>query len=390
MSQPSVGHVVRDYLPRSQTFVYTQLRFLRDVRPLVFAGRVSNRGEFPFEPVIELAGPTSAPQRARRRLRARRHGWSSAFEDGLATAVPAHDCSALHAHFGPTGCLAIDVAADAGIPLITTFYGYDLALAEQQPEWAPRYEELFARGDAFICEGPAMAAHLARIGCPPERISIVRIGFDVEEFPFRERRPTRPLRVVQVGRLVEKKGFDVTLRAYALARRHLGASELLLVGDGPERPRLEALAQDIGVAGDVRFLGSLDHAAYRRVLADAHIGVQPSRTAADGDTEGGAPTVLLEMQASGLPVVATRHADIPAVVPHPAGLVAEEDERGVADALVALAGAGSDCWAEIGREGRAFVAAHHAGDRIAAGLTAVYAQVLGASPAPAGEVTVLC
>ena len=139
---------------------------------------------------------------------------------------------------------------------------------------------------------------------------------------------------MQAARFVAKKGVDLSIRAFAEARPHLGPSELRLFGEGPDRGALVALAQALGVGDSVRFMGLIPPAAYAGELASAHIGIQPSRVASNGDTEGGAPTVLLEFQAAGVPVVATRHADIPAVVASADEFVAENDAAGLADALV--------------------------------------------------------
>ena len=175
-----------------------------------------------------------------------------------------------------------------------------------------------------------MADTLAGIGCPHKKIRLVRIGLDLDYFPFAQRARGRPLVIVQAARLVEKKGVDLSIRAFAAARADLGESELWIVGDGPERSSLEALATELAVADSVRFVGELSHGRYRELIGEAQICLQPSRTAADGDTEGGAPTVLIELQAAGLLVVATRHADIPYVVPRDDQLADEEDVPGIA------------------------------------------------------------
>jgi glycosyltransferase involved in cell wall biosynthesis len=97
--------------------------------------------------------------------------------------------------------------------------------------------------------------------------------------PTRPQRPAlgeRPV-VGFAGRLVSKKGVDVLLRAMAELRRALPAARLLLAGDGPERPRLEALARALGIGGAVDFLGHLDHAALEGALAPAWVQAVPSR-----------------------------------------------------------------------------------------------------------------
>jgi colanic acid/amylovoran biosynthesis glycosyltransferase len=219
-----------------------------------------------------------------------------------------------------------------------------------------------------------MAGTLRNLGCPSEKIRVVRIGLDLDYFPFVPRTRTKPFVVVQTARLVEKKGADLSIRAFAGAREQLGSSELWIVGDGPERHALEALVTELGVNGSVRFIGEVSHERYRELIAQAHLCLQPSRTASDGDTEGGAPTVLIEMQAAGLPVVATQHADIPQVVPHSDQLAREEDVSGLMDALIRVAQLSDDSWRDRAEEARTFVEENHDARMIARQIERLYAE----------------
>lgn len=368
---PVVGHVVREWLPGSATFIHTTVRHQQRVRPVVLAGEVTRLAEFPAE-VVELGSPgTRAGRWLERRLAARR-GLTEPWQRRLARAASSEGCSVLHAHFGTVGFRAAPAAQELGMPLVTTFYGFDLAMPQREPGWAENYRQLFACGSAYVVEGPHMARTLEGLGAPVERVHVVRIGLDLELFPFAPRAPARPLILLQAARLVPKKGVDVSIRAFAAARERLGPAELWVAGDGPERPALESLATRLGVGGKVRFLGALNYADYQAVVRQAHVCLQPSRTAADGDTEGGAPTVLLEMQASGVPVVATRHADIPFVVARPEELTEEEDADGLATQLVRLAGLSAPEWRLRAAASRALVEREHDARRQAARIEAVY------------------
>jgi colanic acid/amylovoran biosynthesis glycosyltransferase len=181
---------------------------------------------------------------------------------------------------------------------------------------------------------------------------------------------------MQAARFVEKKGVDLSIRAFAAAQTRLGPSELWLVGDGESRRELEMLADRVGVASKVRFLGMISHEDYRLVLPRVHVCLQPSRTASDGDSEGGAPTVLLEMQARGIPLVTTRHADIPFVVPPGTELVDEGDVDGLADALVHLSSASEDEWSKAAERGRTLVAANHDARKVAEQIEGLYKEAL--------------
>ena len=338
----------------------------------MLAARTENVAEFPVDELHRLGRPGSLALRGAGRLWAGAHGFRRTYDQRLADTARRAGCALLHAHFGWAGCAALPASRRLGIPLVATFYGHDLSDARGLD-----YPRLLQEGAAFVCEGPAMRAHLAGLGCPPAKIRTVRIGLDLARFPFAPPVRSRPLVVLQACRFVEKKGVDLSLRAFAAARPRLGESELWLVGDGELRSDLESLADRLGISSAVRFLGMLSHDAYRDAARAAHICLQPSRVAPSGDTEGGAPTVLLEMQAMGVPVVSTRHADIPFVVAEPARLVEEEDVEGLANELVRLSTVGEAEWAAIAAGGRAFVEAHHDAHVVAAELEDVYGEVLG-------------
>lgn len=227
-----------------------------------------------------------------------------------------------------------------------------------------------------------MANHLHEVGCPREKVRIVRIGIDLDRLPFEVPRRSEPFIVLQCARLVEKKGVDLSIRAFAAARSELPTrSELWVVGDGELRGECEALAGELGVAADVRMFGEVSHGSYRKLARQAHVCLQPSRTAADGDSEGGAPTVILEMQAMGVPVVATRHADIPWVVPDPEALTAEEDVDGLGAALVNVASIGDSAYRERTECARAFVTRKHDARIVARDLAGVYRESIAISDA---------
>lgn len=367
----SVGHFIHTYLGRSATFIHTFIRFQRRFQPVVFAKSLEHLDEFPLDSVTCLFPELPLYRRVFRYFpQARDPFWQFMLARGLKR----HDCILLHAHYGWNGRRVLDVAARVKIPLVTTFYGRDLA-----PDLAARhdYEPLFSRGALFFCEGPAMARSLEGLGCPPDKVRVVKIGIDLECFPFRPRPRSEPLIILQIARFVEKKGVDLSIRAYAAARPHLGPSELWLIGDGVLGAELKSRSESLGISSSTRFFGMLSHAECQQMIDRAHVCIQPSRTAANGDTEGGAPTVLIEMQAAGIPVVATKHADIPAVVAEPEALVDEEDVAGLAEQLTRLARLPEDEWSALALKGRRLVEREHDARRVAERVYTLYSEALG-------------
>ncbi len=152
-----------------------------------------------------------------------------------------------------------------------------------------------------------VAAEITAVGRRPV---LVRHGVDLSRFSPTDPTDQRPVRLLAVGRLVEKKGFDVLLDAVA---RIEGDVRLDLVGDGVLRDELAAQVDRLGLAGRVRLLGRLTHATLPALYAAADLVVVPSVVDRAGDRDG-LPNVVLEAMASARPVVATTVAAIATAV----------------------------------------------------------------------------
>jgi len=146
-------------------------------------------------------------------------------------------------------------------------------------------------------------------------------------------RPPVPL-VLGIGRLVEKKGFEYLLNAVALLMKRGLSFRCMLIGDGPEGARLEALAEHLNLDGIVEFAGALSNDRVREYLAPPNLLVAPSVYASDGERDG-IPTVLVEAMACGVPVVSTRVSGIPELISNEENglLVPERDGVALADAI---------------------------------------------------------
>lgn len=265
------------------------------------------------------------------------------------------------AHYGRWGrfaCALRDLGLIEG-PVATVFHGKDMsAYLKRRPN---AYAPLFAKGDLFLPISQLWRDKLLSLGAPPEKTLIHRMGVDSETFTLRPRAlaPGETVRLISVGRFVEKKGFDDAIAAFAEAIRAPGAppASLTMIGGGALKPRCEQMARDLGLGAAVRFTGLAPHAQVAAELDRAHLFVLPSKTARDGDMEG-VPVALMEAQAMGLPVLSTRHSGIPELVEHEVTglLCAEGDRAGLAANMAALMAA-PERWAAMGQAGAARVRA---------------------------------
>jgi glycosyltransferase involved in cell wall biosynthesis len=194
---------------------------------------------------------------------------------------------------------------------------------------------------------------LVDLGCAPEKIVIQRTGIPLEEFPFHER--TVPnngeWRFVQAGRLIEKKGLPVTLRAFSTFSKQHPIATLTIAGEGPLLAELQNLAHELRVAERVSFTGFVSQEQLRDIYYRSHIFLHPSQTGRDGNQEG-IPNAMLEAMASGLPVFATQHGGIPEAIESGVNgvLVPEHDDQELARALLNAA-QDADFLSRIGHAG---------------------------------------
>lgn len=156
-------------------------------------------------------------------------------------------------------------------------------------------------------------------------VSLIPHGVDLQRFCSRSLPSDAPLRLLAVGRLVEKKGFDVLIRAAAQLSFPF---HLNIIGEGPEQEKLHAAVRATGLTNQVTFCGARTHDELPHDYAQAHIVVVPSIEDTTGDRDG-LPNVILEALASGRPVVASDIGAISSAITHqknglliPAGNVA--------------------------------------------------------------------
>lgn len=250
-----------------------------------------------------------------------------------------HPPDILHAHFGPTGCLYLPLAKKLKRPLVVTFYGFDYRkLLHQRPVFRKKYRELFAGAARVIAASPLWQAELERMGCPPEKIALVRPSPDLERFPFAPRtKPAGRLHLVQVATFTPKKGHLVTLEAVRYALPDCPGLHLTLAGERYDAALSRQVWEYIGqhkLESSVAWLDTVEHGKMPAFLAGFDAFIHPSQRTPDGDHEA-VCVVLLEAQATGLPVLATRHCDFPDQVRHgETGLLVEEgDAQALADAV---------------------------------------------------------
>lgn len=247
-----------------------------------------------------------------------------------------------HSHFGwKANAPALYVGALVEIPTTVTVHAADIFMPH-----ANLGDRLRAMG-AVVTVCQSNVPHVTALGVAPERVHVVACGVDTgvsEPAP-----PADPGRLVSVGRLVPKKGFDLLLDAFASVVRVRPGATLRIIGDGPLREELEAQASRLGLGKSVSFLGSMAHEQVLREVDEAAAYVLACRRLPDGDSDA-MPVAIREAMVRARPVVSTDVAGIPESVDETVGwVVPQNDPLAMAQALADVTGDAD----EARRRGRA-------------------------------------
>ncbi len=216
----------------------------------------------------------------------------------------------IHAQFGNVGRRALWLAKKTGAKLIVSFYGVDLAYFPNKNHTF--YNELFQAVTYIIALSIDMKQVLIRLGCPEEKIKIVHVGIDCNKFSYKKRPLHKPFRFICLARFIMKKGVPYTVLAMAKVVKKYPNTQLHLVGDGPLLPTIKRYIKEYNLQNNVTIIDNINTRNPREIavqeLYNAHALILFSTQCIDDYSA--TPLVVIEAQASGIPVITS---DDPAV-----------------------------------------------------------------------------
>ncbi len=320
-----VIHCVETWLPITCIWLYNQIKFLPDnVENYIVCQSTQNLDFFKLQNIFSLENLSlwvkySNKLQCKLGLKNSLQNHLSLLDNVIRTINP----DILHSHFGHLGWTNSSLAKKKGLKHIVNFYGADVNyLPMKDPRWLKRYHEMATMVDQVLCEGPHMAKDIEALGIPAELIKIHRLGIDLNKIRFEPRHYEKggKIHFLIIGTFREKKGIPYALDALGLFSKTNDNFEVTIIGDVglqrdlPEKEKILDKIKQWKLENKVRLLGFQPHDVVMKEVYRHHIFISPSVTAADGDTEGGAPVSIIEMAASGMPIVSTIHCDIPYVL----------------------------------------------------------------------------
>ncbi|WDH79818.1 glycosyltransferase [Microbacterium esteraromaticum] len=290
----------------------------------------------------------------------------------------------IHQHFAYGARAAVSAAKRARRPLAVTVHGGDAfvpltplrerGLRARPALFAMQREvrAVYRRADLILAVSEYIAGIAVQGGADPARVRVHYQGIDTDVFtPPEEPMTASVRRVLFVGRLVDAKGvFDLLEASAALVEEQ--PHELVFVGDGPARTRLESAAQ---ASPHIRVAGSLPSSEVRDLLRTAHALVLPTRL--NGRAREAAGLVLLEAQACGVPVIAYDSGGTAEMmnVGETGWLAPEGDVESLQARLSESLSQTASSRADMGRRARAFVVEHRSLTASARQLSAIYEEI---------------
>jgi glycosyltransferase involved in cell wall biosynthesis len=319
--------------------IYRQITALRRCAPVVIAQKREQIERFPFDAVQLVPKPATHFLRRFWFRQVRDMPWqvSDAELRALVAVLQKTDARLLHIYFGQIAVHLLPLIRAWKKPSIVSFHGADVTVEMNKPAYREATREMLESVNLVLVRSESLRRAVINLGCDPKKIELQRTGIPSEEFSFRERSFPQDgeWRLVQAGRLIEKKGLPVTLSAFAVFLDRYPNATLTIAGEGPLLDELQKLTRELNIEERVSFTGFISQEQLREIYYRSHIFLHPSQTGRDGNQEG-VPNSMLEAMASGLPVFATEHGGIPEAIENAVSgvLVPEHDHEALSRALL--------------------------------------------------------
>lgn len=282
-------------LPTSNTFVAAQGNNLSRFEPVYIGLRDDKQGQALINghPVCIQSDLEPFPKVSRLLLDA-----CQKLTPKWAIALRAQQASIIHAHFGKGGYYCTPIAKKLDLPMITSFHGSDITQNDKFSYNSRHRNVTFSHSSKIIAVSKFVKRKLLARGCPEHKIIQHYIGIDTDFFSPSTQKFAQPT-ILFVGRLIEQKGCQYLIEAMQIINKVLPEARLIVAGYGGYKTKLQALAQ---ASQTITFVGAQNRTQVKELMSKAWVTCLPSIVMPRGNEEG-MPTVCIESQAVGTPLV---------------------------------------------------------------------------------------
>lgn len=227
-----------------------------------------------------------------------------------------NDIKLVFVEFGTTGVEIFELCKETNVPLVIVFHGYDAHHVAFSPKNDSRYQGLFEYASKIICVSKDIQKTLVKYGAPTEKLVYLPCAFDMERYIYTDHSKNKPV-FLSVGRFAETKSPHLTILAFNEVLKEIPHARLRMIGKDGGGELFEAchiLVKALRIEDKVNFLGIKTPEQVYEEMKNARVFVQHSVTTPLNEDKEGTPVSVMEAMASGLPIVATRHAGIAEII----------------------------------------------------------------------------
>jgi len=331
--KPTCIQYISTYLPITEYWIYNLLSNMEFYTPLILSRNTTNLSQFSIGNIVSLS-QVNLPTRLFNYSYFKLSGYFPIFKESAID----QKAQIIHAHFGYHGIKTIRLKQKMKIPLICSFYGNDVYKWTNSVKYRRGLKRLFQEADLMLVLGPYMKGALISLGCPQRKILIQHLGVNVQDNNFipKDLNMSEPIPFLMACSFVEKKGVDIVIKALDIIKKEVDF-KLNLIGDGPLKDKIIQLIHQYNLGKNIYMYGYQPYSKLMDLASRCQVFLQASKTASNGDKEG-TPMSLVDVMAVGMPVISTRHSDIPEIVldGETGYLVEENDPHSFAQAILTL------------------------------------------------------
>lgn len=344
-----IVHIVESFSPLSETFIYDIIKGLSDLDDIKITVLTTNNIDTfrSFEPTLTITPNKNIEYYSnilKYRIQGDKEGYNYTryrmFSDDIKKHLTRLKPDLIHCHFGTMSIASIDSAQKLNIPIIGSFYGYDVSTNLKHPVWIKNYTKQLNKLTAAIGISNHINTKVNRF-VNEKKIHLIHLAIDASaaSHTFPSQRIDDRITATFIGRFVEKKSPLELLESFRIAKSLEKSDKLHLkmIGDGPLFQESLDFIKLHQLENSISLLGALPHNETLKELKDSHFYVQHSVTAKSGDQEGQGVT-LVEALSYGLPIITTNHNGFTDVIKdnYNGFLVEEHDTNAMGERMVSL------------------------------------------------------
>ena len=335
----SSAHLISEYSPHGQFYIYDQLKFLNlsgNRAELFTRCKLYDEPSYDFK-VNFITGS--------RKVYGGLNRINEAIFDelfNLRYSKRVLNFDVLHVHFGNFGIKVLDLMKKSRLPALVSFYGSDAAVYAKDVRFNNSFRELYAVCGRTIAICKSMREDLIESGCTEDKIAVWHLGVNTDEdFAYIDREAGDSTKFFIAARFIDKKGYETLLPAFKGLVDKGYSARLIIMGYGPLKDFIESFIHDNGLVDKAEVVDTTNNSNFNRVffekLKEADVFLYPAIKTDKGNEEG-TPVCILCAMSTGLPVVASYVGGISDIIDHDVNgiLVEQKNVESLSKAMISM------------------------------------------------------